>query len=64
VCLVTLSGCPALAVPAGFGASGLPMGIQITAPVHREMDCLQLAFAYQEARKAELARVSPLLAKA
>jgi hypothetical protein len=27
------------------------MGIQITAPVHREMDCLQLAFAYQEARK-------------
>jgi len=64
VCLVTLSGCPALAVPAGFGASGLPMGIQITAPVHREMDCLQLAFAYQEARKTELARVSPLLAKA
>jgi amidase len=63
VCLVTLSGCPSLAAPAGFGATGLPMGIQIIAPVHREMDCLQLAFAYQEARRSELARVSPLLAR-
>ena len=63
VCLVTLSGCPALAAPAGFGAHGLPMGIQIIAPVHREMACLQLAFAYQEARRAELARPSPLLTK-
>jgi amidase len=61
VCLVTLSGCPALAVPAGFGANGLPMGIQIIAPVHGEMDCLQMAFAYQEARKGEPARVPPLL---
>ena len=63
VCLVSLSGCPALAAPVGFGANGLPMGIQIIAPVHRELDCLRLAFAYQEARKADLARVSPLLAK-
>jgi amidase len=64
VCLVTMSGCPALAAPAGFGASGLPMGIQIIAPGHREMDCLQLALAYQEARQSELSRVSPLLARA
>ena len=35
----------------------------IIAPVHRETDCLKLAFAYQEARKADLARVSPLVAK-
>lgn len=62
VCLVTMSGCPALAAPAGFGANGLPMGIQIIAPVQREMDCLQLAFAYQQARQAELSRLSPLLA--
>jgi amidase len=64
VCLVTLSGCPALAAPAGFGPDGLPMGIQIIAPVHREMDCLQLAFAYQQARQGELSRPSPLLATA
>src|SRR6202041_1260185 len=49
VCLVSLSGCPALAVPAGFGAQGLPMGIQIIAPVHRELACLELALAYERA---------------
>jgi len=43
---VTMSGCPALNVPAGFNASGLPMGIQIVGPNHAEMDCLQLAHAY------------------
>ncbi|RZI39157.1 amidase, partial [Herbaspirillum sp. HC18] len=34
VCLVTMTGCPAVAVPAGFGPAGLPMGLQIIAPVH------------------------------
>jgi amidase len=47
VCLVTLSGCPALALPAGFSRSGLPMGLQIIAPVHHEMACLQLGAAYE-----------------
>jgi amidase len=49
VCLVSLSGCPSLAVPAGFGAQGLPMGIQIIAPVQRELACLELALAYERA---------------
>lgn len=49
VCLVTLSGCPALAVPAGFGAQGLPMGVQIVAPVHGEAACLAAAAAYETA---------------
>ena len=35
-----MSGCPALAVPAGFGARNLPMGIQIVAPNRRELDML------------------------
>lgn len=61
VCLVTMSGCPALAVPAGFGPAGLPIGIQIIAPVHQELACLQLAFAYENASKATLSRPSPLL---
>jgi len=46
---VTMSGCPALAVPAGFGSAGLPMGIQIVAPLHAEMACLQLAYGYDTA---------------
>jgi len=47
--LVTMSGCPSLAAPAGLAANGLPMGIQIIVPVRRETDCLQLAFAYEAA---------------
>lgn len=41
------AGCPALAVPAGFGNQGLPMGIQIVAPNHHEFACLQLAYGYE-----------------
>ena len=47
VCLVTMSGCPALAVPAGFSPAGLPMGVQIVAPVHGEAACLAAAAAYE-----------------
>lgn len=43
---ITMSGCPALAVPAGFGDQGLPIGIQIVGPTHSELSCLQLANAY------------------
>ena len=46
---VTMSACPALAVPAGFGATGLPMGLQIVGPNHAELACLQLAHAYDKA---------------
>jgi amidase len=47
--LVTLSGCPALVAPAGFGAAGLPIGLQIVGPNHGEVACLQLAAAYEAA---------------
>jgi amidase len=49
VCLVTLTGCPALAAPAGFSAAGLPMGLQIIAPIGGELDCLRLAHAHEAA---------------
>jgi len=48
---ITMSGCPALNVPAGFDARGLPMGIQIAGPNHGEMACMQLAYAYDEATR-------------
>ncbi|HEX3847331.1 MAG TPA: amidase [Steroidobacteraceae bacterium] len=48
---VTMCGCPALAAPAGFGKAGLPIGIQIVAPLHRELDCLRLAHAYDTATR-------------
>lgn len=46
---VTMSGCPALGVPVGFNAGGLPMGMQLVAPPHEELACLQLARAYERA---------------
>jgi amidase len=61
VCLVTLAGCPSLAVPAGFGPRDLPMGLQIIAPVHGEMACLRLAHAYDGASQWVARRPPPLL---
>lgn len=60
-CLVTMAGCPSLAVPAGFNAQGLPMGLQIIAPVQGEIDCLKLAHAYQQAMDWTARRLPPLL---
>ena len=59
---VTMAGCPALAVPAGFNAQGLPMGIQIVAPNHAELACLQLAFAYDEATRWPARHLPSLIA--
>ncbi len=61
VLLVTMSGCPALAAPAGFSDRGLPMGIQIIAPNRQELSCLQLAYAYESAAGLANRRLSPLL---
>jgi amidase len=46
---ISMSGCPALSVPAGFNDRGLPMGVQIVGPNHAEMACMQLAHAYDQA---------------
>jgi amidase len=59
--LVTMSGCPSLAVPAGFNAQGLPIGIQIIGPNRRELDCLSLGYAYEAATNRTHARLPPLL---
>jgi amidase len=58
---VTMAGCPALAAPAGFSDQGLPMGIQIVAPNHAELSCLQLAHAYDAATNWVSKRLPPLL---
>jgi amidase len=49
VSYATLAGCPVVNVPAGFSAQGLPMGLQILAPCHRDLACLELAHAYEQA---------------
>jgi amidase len=61
--LISMSGCPALAVPAGFGNKGLPMGIQIVAPNHHEFACLQLAYAYELATHWTSAHLPSLIGR-
>ena len=57
----TMAGNPALAVPAGFNAAGLPMGVQIAAPNHCELACLQLAHGYDLATGWTKGRLPSLL---
>ena len=59
--LITMSGCPALAAPAGFSDLGLPIGIQIIGPNREESGCLQLAYAYESAGNPASQRLPALL---
>lgn len=46
---VSLSGTPAMSVPVGFNAQGLPMGMQIIGKPQGDLAVLQLAYAYEQA---------------
>ena len=48
-----LTGLPALSVPFGFSASGLPIGLQLVARPWAEAKLLRAAFAYEQAREFE-----------
>lgn len=43
----TMAGCPAISVPAGFDARGLPMGLQIIGPPRGDLRVLQAAARYE-----------------
>lgn len=45
----SLLGLPVLALPAGFGPAGLPMGFQLIARPHADRDVLALGAAYENA---------------
>ncbi|MBN9250589.1 MAG: amidase [Mesorhizobium sp.] len=40
---ITITGCPSIAIPCGFTAAGLPVGLQIVAPPYREAELLSVA---------------------
>lgn len=46
---VTLGGVPAISVPAGFDARGLPLGLQLIGRPRGDLSVLQLALAYDQA---------------
>jgi amidase len=46
---ITVTGLPAISVPCGFTAEGLPVGLQIVGRHQDDFGVLQLAYAFQEA---------------
>jgi aspartyl-tRNA(Asn)/glutamyl-tRNA(Gln) amidotransferase subunit A len=44
-----LAGIPAISVPCGFDADGLPIGLQLAAPALHEGRMFQVAYAYEQA---------------
>ena len=60
VIYATLAGLPAMSVPVGFGAQGLPMGMQLIGPPLGELAVLNAAAAYEAVIGDWLARRPPL----
>ncbi|VVE73100.1 amidase [Pandoraea captiosa] len=58
----TLAGLPAISVPVGFDARGLPMGMQIIGPAQADLAVLQLAHAHEQVTQWVSRRLPPTLA--
>lgn len=55
---ITLTGCPAISVPCGFTAAGLPVGVQIVGRPRGEHALLKAAAAFE--RAIDLGRLTPI----
>jgi amidase len=51
VYLISATGCPALSVPGGFSAGGLPVGLQVIGPHRADLAVLQAGHAFEQATK-------------
>ncbi len=56
---ITLTGCPALSLPCGFTASGLPVGLQLVGPPRGEGPLLAAAAALEAALGLDPAPIDP-----
>jgi amidase len=48
---ITMTACPAISVPGGFTASGLPVGVQIVGRHRGDWSLLQMAHAFEQATR-------------
>ncbi len=58
--IITLTGSPAISVPAAFTASGLPVGLQIVGPHRADLDVLRIAHVFEQATRAGDRTPAPL----
>jgi amidase len=49
---ITVTGCPAISVPAGFTPEGWPVGVQLVAAPNQERRLLEIAHAFEQATRA------------
>ncbi|MBX3658395.1 MAG: amidase [Ramlibacter sp.] len=59
VIYATFAGLPCISVPAGFGAGGLPMGLQLIGRPRGDLAVLELAQAYEEAA-SDVLQIAPI----
>lgn len=52
--VISVTGCPAISVPAGTTPEGWPVGLQLVAPHGRDRQLLEIASAFEAARAAEV----------
>jgi amidase len=48
-CAISVTGCPAISVPAGFTHIGLPVGVQLVAAPRADLHLLRIASAFEQA---------------
>ena len=55
-CIITPTGCPAISIPAGFTAEGLPVGVQLVGKLGTDRKLLEIAAAIESATPDEVVR--------
>jgi len=60
--LITMTGCPAMSVPAGFSPQGWPIGIQFVTAPRTERQLLSFGYAFEQ--ETQVAKRRPRLAEA